>query len=165
MPARSPALTPAPTSRLVCATLKTGGALVKEIEALGFRRALSLQMNMTSMPEIRRGIEQAAKHFGRLDILVNNAGLGKSDPVEDVKEEDFDHTVAVNLKGTFFASQAAGRIMIAQKYGRIINLSSQAGFVALPGEAVYCMTKAGIAHPHALPGDRMGQIQHHHQQM
>jgi len=55
-------------------------------------------------------------------------------------------TLAVNLKGTFFASQSAGRIMIGQKYGRIINMSSQAGFVALPGESVYCMTKAAISH-------------------
>jgi NAD(P)-dependent dehydrogenase (short-subunit alcohol dehydrogenase family) len=55
-------------------------------------------------------------------------------------------TLAVNIKGTFFASQAAGRVMIRQKTGRIINLSSQAGFVALPGESVYCMTKAAISH-------------------
>ncbi|MGH9538337.1 MAG: SDR family NAD(P)-dependent oxidoreductase, partial [Terriglobales bacterium] len=65
---------------------------------------------------------------------------------ENVREEDFDLTVAINLKGTFFASQAAGRVMIPQKGGRIINLSSQAGFVALPAESVYCMTKAAIAH-------------------
>src|SRR5439155_20373300 len=52
----------------------------------------------------------------------------------------------VNLKGTFFTSQLAGTLMIKQQYGRIINLSSQAGFIALPGESVYCMTKAGISH-------------------
>jgi NAD(P)-dependent dehydrogenase (short-subunit alcohol dehydrogenase family) len=52
----------------------------------------------------------------------------------------------VNLKGTFFASQAAARVMIPRRYGRIINMSSQAGFVALPTESVYCMTKAAIAH-------------------
>jgi len=63
-----------------------------------------------------------------------------------VREEDFDATLSVNLKGTFFASQAAGRAMIRQRFGRIINMSSQAGFVALPGESVYCMTKAAIAH-------------------
>ena len=65
---------------------------------------------------------------------------------ENVREEDFDFTLAVNLKGTFFTSQAAGRVMIGQNYGRIINLGSQAGSVALPTESVYCMTKAGIAH-------------------
>jgi NAD(P)-dependent dehydrogenase (short-subunit alcohol dehydrogenase family) len=55
-------------------------------------------------------------------------------------------TVAVNLKGTFFASQAAGRVMIRQGSGKIINMSSQAGFAALPTESIYCMTKAAIAH-------------------
>ena len=125
--------------------VKSGVELVKQIEALG-RRALPLQMNVTSLDEIRAGVEQTASHFGRLDILINNAGIGKSDPAEAVKEEDFDRIVAVNLKGTYFASQAAARVMIAQKYGRIVNLGSQAGAVALPLESVYCMTKAGIAH-------------------
>jgi NAD(P)-dependent dehydrogenase (short-subunit alcohol dehydrogenase family) len=77
---------------------------------------------------------------------VNNAGVAPENLAENVREEDFDHTVAVNLKGTFFTSQAAGRVMIRQKHGRIINMSSQAGFAALPTESVYCMTKAGIAH-------------------
>ena len=63
-----------------------------------------------------------------------------------MREEDFDLTLAINLKGTFFASQEAGRIMIGQGFGRIVNLGSQAGFVALPTESVYCMTKAAISH-------------------
>src|SRR4029450_13223517 len=65
---------------------------------------------------------------------------------EAVREEDFDLTLAVNLKGTFFTSQAAGRVMIGQGYGRIVNRGSQAGGGALPGESVYCMTKAAISH-------------------
>jgi len=124
---------------------QTGGDLAREIEALG-RRALRLQMDVTRLDQIRQAVEAAAAHFGRLDILVNNAGLGPSNLAEDVREEDFDLTLAVNLKGTFFASQAAGRVMIKQGYGRIINLSSQAGFVALPTESIYCMTKAAISH-------------------
>jgi len=124
---------------------RTGGPLVKEIEALG-RRALPLQMDMTRLAEVRAAVEAAVAHFGRLDILVNNAGLAPENPAEDVREEDFDLTLAVNLKGTFFASQAAGRVMIRQKYGRIVNLGSQAGFIALPTESVYCMTKAAISH-------------------
>ena len=110
------------------------------------RRALRLPMDVTQLDQVRQAVETTAAAFGRLDILVNNAGLGPSNLIENVREEDFDYTVAVNLKGTFFASQAAGRVMIPQRYGRIINLSSQAGFVALPTESVYCMTKAGIAH-------------------
>ncbi|MGA2598427.1 MAG: glucose 1-dehydrogenase [Bryobacteraceae bacterium] len=121
------------------------GDLPREIEALG-RKALPLQMDMTRLDQVTGAIDRAAEHFGRLDILVNNAGVAPGNPTEDFREEDFDVTVAINLKGTFFASQAAGRIMIRQGHGRIINLSSQAGFAALPGESVYCMTKAGIAH-------------------
>jgi NAD(P)-dependent dehydrogenase (short-subunit alcohol dehydrogenase family) len=124
---------------------RTGGDLASEIEAMG-QRALRLQMDVTRLGEIRQAVEAAVAHFGRLDILVNNAGLAPGNPAENVREEDFDLTLAVNLKGTFFASQAAGRVMIKQKHGRIINLGSQAGFVALPTESVYCMTKAAISH-------------------
>jgi NAD(P)-dependent dehydrogenase (short-subunit alcohol dehydrogenase family) len=63
-----------------------------------------------------------------------------------VTEANFDLTMSVNVKGVFFASQAAGRAMIRQGFGRIISLSSQAGFVALPTESVYCMSKAAVAH-------------------
>jgi len=123
----------------------TGAELAREIEALG-RRALRLQMDMSRMDQVSRAVDEAAAHFGKLDILVNNAGVAPENPAEKVREEDFDLTVAVNLKGTFFASQAAGRVMIRQQRGCIINMSSQAGFAALPTESVYCMTKAGIAH-------------------
>jgi NAD(P)-dependent dehydrogenase (short-subunit alcohol dehydrogenase family) len=123
----------------------TGGDLVREIQKLG-RRALPLQMDMSKLDQISLAIERAAEHFGRLDILVNNAGIAPDNLAENVTEKDFDATLAINLKGTFFASQAAGRIMIRQNYGRIINMSSQAGFAALPTESVYCMTKAAISH-------------------
>ena len=125
--------------------VKTSDDLVAEIEAMG-RRALRLQMDVTRLDQIQLAVDSAAKHFGRLDILVNNAGLGPSNLAENVNEEDFDLTLAVNLKGTFFVSQAVGRVMIKQKYGRIINLGSQAGLVALPTESIYCMTKAAISH-------------------
>ena len=121
--------------------VNTGGDLAREIESMG-RRVLPLQMDMTQLDQVRRAVDEAEKHFGQLDILVNNAGLAPGNLAEQVREQDFDLTLNVNLKGTFFASQAAGRVMIRQKRGRIINMSSQAGFVALPTESVYCMTKA-----------------------
>ena len=121
------------------------GGLAAEIEGLG-RRPLRLQMDISRMGEIGPAVQAAAARFGRLDILVNNAGIAPENLAEDVREDDFDATLAVNLKGTFFACQAAGRLMIGQGYGRIINVGSQAGTVALPGESVYCMTKAAIAH-------------------
>jgi NAD(P)-dependent dehydrogenase (short-subunit alcohol dehydrogenase family) len=122
-----------------------GGDVASEVEGMG-RRALPLQMDVTRMDQVFRAVDDAVERLGRLDILVNNAGIGPENPAEEVREEDFDLTVAVNVKGTFFASQAAGRAMIAQGNGRIINLSSQAGFVALPTESVYCLTKAAIVH-------------------
>ena len=124
---------------------ETGDELIREIGAMG-RRAVPLQMDVSRLDQVFAAVEKVIEHFGRLDILVNNAGFAPENFAEKVTEEDFDATLAVNLKGTFFASQAVGRVMIRKKYGRIINMSSQAGFAALPAESVYCMTKAGIAH-------------------
>jgi NAD(P)-dependent dehydrogenase (short-subunit alcohol dehydrogenase family) len=124
---------------------RSGADTVDAIEALG-RRAVRLQMDMTSLAEIRDAVEQAANAFGGLDILVNNAGIARVSDAQSVRVEDFDATLAVNLKGTFFASQAAAAVMRRRGFGRIINIGSQAGLVALPGESVYCMTKAAITH-------------------
>jgi NAD(P)-dependent dehydrogenase (short-subunit alcohol dehydrogenase family) len=120
--------------------------LVDTLRGLG-RRVLPLQMDVTRRDEIAAATAAAVRELGRIDVLVNNAGIGPPNLAEQVSEEDFDRTVEVNLKGTFFVSQEVGRAMIRQGGGgRIINLSSQAGFVALPSESVYCMTKAAIAH-------------------
>ncbi len=119
--------------------------VVAEIEAMG-RRAMPLQCDVSDVGQVRATVDDVVERFGRLDILVNNAGVAPENPAERVVEEDFDQTLAVNLKGTFFACQAAGRVMIGQGGGRIVNMGSQAGAVALPGESVYCMTKAAIAH-------------------
>jgi NAD(P)-dependent dehydrogenase (short-subunit alcohol dehydrogenase family) len=123
----------------------TGSDLAREIEAQG-RKALRLQMDVTDLVQISRATQDAADRFGKLDILVNNAGNGISGLALDVTEQDFDQTLALNLKSTFFASQAAAKIMMRQKSGRIINMSSQAGFVALPTESVYCASKAAVSH-------------------
>jgi NAD(P)-dependent dehydrogenase (short-subunit alcohol dehydrogenase family) len=124
---------------------KQDAGAAAEIRGLG-REALPLAMDMADLQQIRGAINQAAEHFGRLDILVNNAGVAPTNLALDVTEADFDRTLAINLKGTFFASQEAAKLMKAQGGGCIVNMSSQAGFAALPTESVYCMTKAGIAH-------------------
>lgn len=123
----------------------TGGELVREIEAMG-RRALPVQMDVTSLKEIASAHEEVEKQFGKLDILVNNAGGGFTNLAMDVPEAEFDATLDLNLKSTFFASQAAARIMMRHNGGCIINMSSQAGFAALPTESVYCASKAAISH-------------------
>ncbi|HEU5079019.1 MAG TPA: glucose 1-dehydrogenase [Opitutaceae bacterium] len=118
---------------------------IKAVEALG-RKVLPVQLDITRRGEIKEAVAKALSEFGRIDILVNNAGIGPPAAAEDVTENAFDSTFAVNVKGTFFVTQEVGRVMLARKSGRIVNLSSQAGFVALPTESVYCMTKAAVAH-------------------
>jgi len=125
--------------------LSNDGGVVEEIEALD-RIALPLALEVSDVKQARAAVDAVVERFGRLDILVNNAGVAPGNPAEDVVEDDFDRTLAVNLKGTFFTSQAAAQVMIRQERGRIVNMGSQAGAVALPGESVYCMTKAAIAH-------------------
>jgi NAD(P)-dependent dehydrogenase (short-subunit alcohol dehydrogenase family) len=123
----------------------TAADVVEAIEATG-RRAVRLQMDMSRLDEVRAAVAEADNALGGLHILVNNAGISRVSMADSVTVEDFDATLRINLAGTFFASQAAAALMRQRGYGRIVNIGSQAGLVALPGESVYCMTKAAIAH-------------------
>jgi NAD(P)-dependent dehydrogenase (short-subunit alcohol dehydrogenase family) len=120
-------------------------SLIAELEKLG-RRALAVRMDLGDLETVRAGVALAEARLGGIDVLVNNVGVGPENPAESVNEADFDYTVSINLKGTFFTTQTVARQMIARKSGRIINISSQAGSVVLKGEAIYCMTKAAINH-------------------
>jgi NAD(P)-dependent dehydrogenase (short-subunit alcohol dehydrogenase family) len=125
--------------------LHTADDLVDEIHQRG-RRVVEVAFDVSDLAQVEAGVAQAVDALGHLDILVNNAGIAPGNNADDVTEADFDATLAVNLKGTFFASQFAARHMFDQGFGRIIHVSSQAGLVALPGESVYCMTKAALIH-------------------
>lgn len=124
---------------------KADAGLVAEIEAMG-RRALPLQMDVLDLKQAYAAVDAAIAAFGHIDILVNNAGGGTIGPVEDFTEEDFDFTVNLTVRSTFFLSQYVGRHMIGRKSGAIINMGSQAGAIALPGEAIYCLSKAAVSH-------------------
>lgn len=102
------------------------------------------ELDLRSIKSIEACFEKIFLRFGRMDILVNNAGMGNPLPAESITEKDWDWMMDLNLKGTFFCCQAAGKRMLAQGAGRIINISSQASVVAIKGEAVYCASKAGI---------------------
>jgi NAD(P)-dependent dehydrogenase (short-subunit alcohol dehydrogenase family) len=122
------------------------GGVADEIRALG-RRALPLQMDVTRLEEVEASVAATVDELGSLDLLVNNAGGGAGlVPAEEVSVDLFERTLDANLKGTFFTCQAAFRPMRERGFGRIVNVSSQAALVALPGEAVYCTTKAGVSH-------------------
>jgi len=123
----------------------SGEDVIDQIRKIG-RHVLPVKMNISNLHEINAAITEGMEHYGHIDILVNNAGIGAPNKAENVTERDFDETINVNLKGTFFTAQAVGREMIRQRSGKIINISSQAGFVALETESIYCMTKAAIAH-------------------
>ena len=97
--------------------IATGQTLVKQIQKMG-REVLPVQMDVTRMDEIAGAVEAGRQHFKRIDILVNNAGIGAPNRAERVTERDFDDTLAVNLKGTFFTAQAVGKVMIKQRRGR-----------------------------------------------
>lgn len=120
--------------------------LEEEIKSLG-RKVLPLQMDVSTIDEIREAVKAAEAEFGRIDILVNNVGIAPPNPAENVTEEDYDLTFNLNVKAMFFTSQEVGKIMMKQEGGgKIINMSSQAGFIALQDESVYCMTKAAVNH-------------------
>jgi len=122
------------------------GGLAAEVEAMG-RRALRLQIDVTDLPQSYAAVDDAIAAMGGIDILVNNAGGGIDAPALEVTEADFDRAIAWNVKSTFFLSQRVARHMIATgRGGRIVNLSSQAAVVALPGEPVYCAAKAAVSH-------------------
>ena len=126
-------------SRTVSELEKVGA----EIEKLG-RRVLIQKMDVTNIPEIHSMVEAAVKTFGRIDLLVNNAGLNIPQWAEEVTEEAWDRVFDINLKGTFFCAQAVGKVMIQQKRGKIINISSQAGSVGLIMRSAYGASKGGL---------------------
>ena len=117
--------------------------LAAEIRADG-GEAMSVELDVRDVEQIATAFEQVRERFGSLDVLVNNAGLGANQPAEDITEIDWDQMMDVNLRGLFFACQAAGRIMLAQGRGRIINMSSQAGVVGIRDHAVYSASKGGV---------------------
>jgi len=117
--------------------------LADEIRADG-GEAEAFELDVTDVSKINKTFAQVHQHFGRLDILVNNAGLGANHPALEVTEADWDEMMEVNLKGLFFCCQAAGRIMLKQGYGRIVNMSSQASVVGIRDHAVYCASKGGV---------------------
>jgi NAD(P)-dependent dehydrogenase (short-subunit alcohol dehydrogenase family) len=110
------------------------------------RRALAVQADLTRIPEIHALVEKVVQEFGQIDILVNNAGINIPQWAVDVTEETWDRVLNINLKGLFFCAQAVGKVMIGQKSGKIINISSQAGTVAIPLRAAYCSSKGAVNH-------------------
>ena len=114
-----------------------------DCRALGVQ-AVALQADVRRPETCKQLVEDAAAAFGRLDVLVNNAGVTADKLLLQMTEADFDAVIETNLKGAFFCTKAAARLMMRQRYGRIISVSSVVGLHGNAGQANYAASKAGL---------------------
>jgi NAD(P)-dependent dehydrogenase (short-subunit alcohol dehydrogenase family) len=115
----------------------------KEVEALG-RKCATISADLATPDQPVTAAREALKSFGTIDILVNNAGIALNDNLLVATIEDWDKTMAVNLRAPFLLARELAPKMIAQRSGKIINISSQAGVIALDDHAAYCSSKGGL---------------------
>lgn len=123
----------------------TGKSTAEEVKSMG-RRSLFIETDVARVDSIQAMVDRVVREWGGIDILVNNAGVNIRKKVEEVTPEEFDRVAAINLRGAYFCAQAAGKVMIQQRQGKIINIASAAGLLVRPGipNSVYATTKAGI---------------------
>jgi len=119
--------------------------VAQEIDKVG-RTAYVVPADMTCTDQITEAVKEVESRAGRIDILVNNAGMNIRTPALDVTEEEWQKLIDTNLKSAFMMSQATARKMKDTGYGRIVNVASVGGLVALRTGAVYGITKAGMTH-------------------
>ncbi|MDP2943516.1 MAG: 3-oxoacyl-[acyl-carrier-protein] reductase [Candidatus Omnitrophota bacterium] len=118
-------------------------ATKKEIEALG-RRAEGFIVDVTNLAQVEDMINKILDKFQKIDILVNNAGITRDSLIVRMSEKDFDSVIAVNLKGTFNCTKSVSKVMMKQRYGKIISIASIIGIIGNAGQANYAASKAGI---------------------
>lgn len=107
-------------------------------------QALVVQADVSTPEGCEALFSQVQKAFGRVDILVNNAGVIRDNLIMRLTEEDYDKVLNTNLKGAFLCCKAASRLMMRQRYGRIVNLSSVVGLRGNAGQTAYAASKAGV---------------------
>jgi len=117
--------------------------VAEEVKSMG-KRCLAIATDIRIPEQVDKMVQQTVNEFGRVDIMVNNAGASFMCPVDDLSPNGWDAIVNINLKGTFLCSKAAGKVMIQQKAGKIINITSVAGIDGSPLMAHYGAAKAGV---------------------
>ncbi len=122
---------------------ETVNSVVREIKDIG-SEVCGFVLDVSNSLGVKEMVHEVKEVFGRIDILVNNAGVIKDQFLVRMKDEDWDRVIEVNLKGAFYFCREASRIMIRQKYGKIINITSIAGETGNIGQANYCASKGGI---------------------
>jgi NAD(P)-dependent dehydrogenase (short-subunit alcohol dehydrogenase family) len=118
-------------------------SLVAEVERRG-RAALAVRCDVTSEADVRALVDGVGACFGHLDVLVNNAGIQKAQPITETALDDWEHMMAVHLRGAFLCSREAARVMIPRRSGRIIILSSQLAYIGRPNYTAYSAAKGGL---------------------
>jgi NAD(P)-dependent dehydrogenase (short-subunit alcohol dehydrogenase family) len=108
------------------------------------RKTLAFAADVTKIADVERLADDVEREFGKVDILVNNAGINIRGPIQQLTEADWDAVIDTNLKGPFLCARAIGPRMVSRGWGRVINLGSVLGVIALPGRAPYASSKAGI---------------------
>jgi len=126
-----------------CGSKEKADEIVNQIKENG-GTAIAYQADVADFETVKTMFADITKEYGRIDILVNNAGITKDNLILKMSEEEFDAVINTNLKGVFNCLKQASRIMLKQKEGRIINISSISGVVGNPGQANYCAAKAGV---------------------
>jgi len=117
--------------------------LVDEIKSQS-GKAIAVKADVSKKEEVATLFKETVKMYGRVDVLVNNAGVLKDNLMMMTREEDYDNILDTNLKGTYLCMQRAVKVMIRQKSGKIINLSSIVGRFGNSGQTAYCASKAGV---------------------
>lgn len=117
--------------------------VVKEIEATGVK-AIAIQADLSSMPAARSLIQQVQEQWGRIDILVNNAGITKDKSMKKLTDDDWNDVLDTNLGGVYATCSEVLKIMMDQKFGRIVNITSFVGQAGNFGQANYAASKGGI---------------------
>lgn len=107
-------------------------------------RSIAIKANVADPQDVNAMVEKVFSELGRLDILVNNAGISMAKPSAEISLEDWNRAIDIDLNGVFYCSQVAGRQMLKQNSGNIINMSSMYGMVVAPGRAAYSTSKGGI---------------------
>jgi 3-oxoacyl-[acyl-carrier protein] reductase len=118
-------------------------AVTRELEAAG-KAILSVAADVAKREDADRLVEAAREGFGRIDVLVNNAGMTRDQLLVRMKDDDWDQVLDTNLRGVFFMTRAVGKVMMRQRSGRIINVSSTAGVMGNAGQVNYSAAKAGV---------------------
>lgn len=118
-------------------------ATADEFKAAGIN-VIVTKGDVRNSDDVKLMVKAAVDAFGSLDILINNAGITKDKPMLLMSEEDWDIVLDINLKGAFLCTKAAGKVMLKQKYGRIVNIASVAGQYGNNGQANYSASKAGL---------------------